>query len=277
MSKNGEIGLKLFLKIVGAILLMIGLIHFMSAMTIDRIIEYKEIEYSSPKISSDLTGYTIAFVTDTHGISSDELRGVVQKLDERKIDLLLLGGDYPSEDAAWRTMEILGQTRTRDGIYGVEGNHDDYENIFEAMRRYRIRPLSNTGNYLRENLFIAGVHDLWNRKPDVAKAIDRAKDRDFILLLAHNPDTTMQQDMSKVNLTLSGHTHGGQITFFGLWAPALHPSNGITRYDQKFKTGWTQSKDNTDVYVSNGTGTPERIPRVFARPQVIIITLKSKS
>ena len=283
MSKNGAVGLKIFLKIIGAILLIIGFVHFMSAMTVDRIIEYKEISISSPKISSSLNGYRVAFVTDVHALPATELQAMVKELDGRNIDLLVLGGDFPNGDAVWRGMQILGQTSTRDGAYGIEGNHDDYEELFAAMRKNRIRPLSNSGQYVRENLYIAGVKDLWNREPDVAKAIGKAKDRDFVLLLAHNPDITMQQDMSKVDLTLSGHTHGGQVTFFGIWAPRL-AWPGISDYGEKFKAGWATSQSGTPVYVSRGTGSiygvfggyDVPIPRVFARPEVTIITLKSQ-
>ncbi len=106
-------------------------------------------------------------------------------------------------------------------------------------------------------------------------ATTESKRDDFVLLLAHNPDITMRQDTSNVDLTLSGHTHGGHVTFFGLWAPALTWNTVITDYGQRFMSGWAESRDGTPVYVSRGTGTFERTPRVFARPQVILFTLQS--
>jgi len=82
----------------------------------------------------------------------------------------------------------------------------------------------------------------------------------------------MVQDTRGIDIILSGHTHGGQITFFGFFAPALLP-RVITDYGHHFSSGWSQSRDGTPVYVSNGLGNYQQVLRVFARPQVILITL----
>lgn len=245
-------------------------------MTFDRMIEYKEIDFASEKIAKETDGYTIAFVTDTHAIPADELREVVQKISERNVDVLLLGGDFPNGSAAYRTMQILAETKTKDGIFGIEGNHDDIEELAHAMKLHGIHLLENEGVYLKENLYLAGVEDLWNRNPDIKKATEKASSKDFVLLLCHNPDVAMKQDMKKVDVMLSGHTHGGQITFFGFFAPALALRGNITEYGQMFKSGWVKTPNGGTVYVSNGTGQIETAPRIFARPQVIFLTLKSE-
>lgn len=243
-------------------------------MTLDRVIEYKEIDFFSEKITKKTDEYVIAFVTDTHAISANELREVVQKINERNVDVLLLGGDFPNGSAAYHTMQIFGETKTKDGIYGVEGNHDDIEELTHAMKLHGIHLLENEGTYLQENLYVAGVEDLWNRNPDIQKAIEGTSNEDFILVLSHNPDVAMEQDMQKVNLMLSGHTHGGQMTFFGFFAPALALQRKITKYGQMFKSGWVKTPSGGTVYVSNGTGQIETVPRIFARPQVIFMTLR---
>jgi predicted MPP superfamily phosphohydrolase len=253
------------------------LLHLVSALTLDRVVQYKEISYSSPQISPALDGYVAAFITDTHAIPAAELREVARRVNELSPNLLLLGGDFPSlGEAPARSMEILAQINTTDGIYGIEGNHDDYVTLFAAMERYGILPLSNSGIQVREGLYLAGVEDLWNREPDIALATADAAPEDFVLLLAHNPDIAMKQDTTGVDLILSGHTHGGQITLFGLFAPALSLSHDISDYGQRFQSGWAKAQDGTDVFVSNGTGNITDIPRIFARPQVILLTLKAE-
>ncbi|HCC35478.1 MAG TPA: metallophosphoesterase, partial [Ruminococcaceae bacterium] len=164
---------------------------------------------------------------------------------------------------------------TTDGIYGVEGNHDNHVELFAVMEKYGMVPLSNNGVCVRDGLFVAGVEDLWNREPDVAKATRAADDGDFVLLLSHNPDVTMKQNTDNADLILSGHTHGGYVTLFGLFAPALVWSNDITEYGDDFMSGWAKSRDGTDIYISNGTGYFEATPRVFARPQVILLALRT--
>ncbi|MCL2856436.1 MAG: metallophosphoesterase [Oscillospiraceae bacterium] len=264
-------------RIVSAIFavgVVVALIHIVHALTLDRIIEYREVDFSSPGISAEMDGYRIALITDTHDISEERLGAVVMELNERRIDLLLLGGDYSSRsfDILRTTMEMLSEVQTTDGAFGVAGNHDTLFDLYPTMEANGITPLSNSGLHPREGFFLAGVQDLQTGRPDVSRATSGAMHGDFVLLLSHNPEIGMRQDTTGVDLILSGHTHGGQVTFFGLWAPALAPRFGITRYGQRFMSGWAYSRDGTPVFVSNGTG--EYFPRVFARPQVVLITLR---
>ncbi|KPL21356.1 MAG: metallophosphoesterase, partial [Anaerolineae bacterium SM23_84] len=70
-----------------------------------------------------------------------------------------------------------------------------------------------------------------------------------------------------VDLVFSGHTHGGQVTFFGLWAPFV-PS----QYGQKYRTG-VVSTARTTAIVSNGIGTIPPPVRFFARPEIVLVYL----
>ena len=239
--------------VVGVLVLV--LTHVVHALTLDKILQYRQITFSSAKIPAQMDGYLIAFVVDTHQMSSDDLVLVVSELNTRGVDLLLLGGDFrSSERTPLQTMDILSRVHTTDGIFGIEGNHDWYQTLFAAMEACGITPLSNEGVHIREGFYLGGVEELWNRRPDVAMAINGAEPDDFTLLLAHNPDLTMLQDTTGVDLILSGHTHGGQMTFLGWWAPYFTFDNGITAYGQRFRSGWSQSRDSTPVYVSNGAG-----------------------
>lgn len=272
-----RIGWNRIFLIIGAFMAVTALIHVVSMLTLDKTIEYKKISFASAKVPMKMNGYKIAFISDTHAMTVQDLKEVVLKLNFWQPDLLLLGGDFPSSgNAPLRSMEVLSQVAAADGIYGVEGNHDNYITLFAAMEQYSIKPLSNSGAYVREHFYLAGVEDLWNRSPDIALAVQGAKPDDFVLLAAHNPDTAMLQDTASVDLILSGHTHGGHITFFGIWAPNLTFRKTVTDYGRRFMSGWAQSRDGTPVYVSNGAGYLANVPRVFARPQVILISLFSE-
>ncbi|MCL1913005.1 MAG: metallophosphoesterase [Eubacteriaceae bacterium] len=260
------------LKVAFITALAVALVHIASAMTIDKIIQYKEVPLVSPDVPSHIDGYRIGFITDIHALPSDTMNAMVDKLNTKGLDLLLLGGDFPTKGKApERALEILSQVEAKDGIYGVDGNHDNYRTLFRAMEKFSIIPLTNSGLYVREGFFLAGVEDLILRKPDIAKAIEGSKEDDFVILLSHNPDVTMLQSTKGVDLALCGHTHSGQVTLFGIWAPYLSFTKGVTKYGQRFMKGWAKSMDGVPVYVSNGTG--DYLPRVFARRQVIIVTL----
>ena len=252
---------------------LIVLVHAIHALTLDRIVVYNEISFTSPNIPAEMDGYRIAFVTDIHAMSrfDERLQRVVNELNQRQIDLLLIGGDIAFDhndlDPA---IALLAQIVTTDGSFGVEGNHDKYQALFAAMEAHGITPLSNSGLYIRDGFYLAGVEDLWNRNPDISVAIANAGSDSFVLLLSHNPDVSMEQDTTGVDLILSGHTHGGQLNFFGRWSIGLD-SGIISHYGDRFRAGWAESRDGTPVYVCRGAG--QYYPRVFARPEVTLITL----
>jgi len=253
------------------ILTLTVLIHLGHAFTLDRIVVYNEISFSSPNLPTEIDRYRIAFVTDIHALTDRRLQRVVDELNQRQADLVLLGGDFTyDEEALERTLSLVSQIGNTDGIFGIEGNHDKYEILFPAMEAHNITPLSNSGLYVREGFYLAGVEDLWNRNPDVLAAIAGAGADSFVLLLSHNPDVSMTQDTTGVDLILSGHTHGGQLNFFGLWSIGLD-SRVISDYGTRFRGGWAESRDGTPVYVCRGIG--DYYPRVFARPEVTLLTL----
>jgi predicted MPP superfamily phosphohydrolase len=249
-------------------------VHVASALTLDRIVQYVELIYTSGKIDLALDGYTIAFLSDIHTMPAGKLKQVANRINARQVDLLLLGGDFPQGSGLWRALRILSGAKPADGIFGVAGNHDYPPDYFHAMRANGIHPLSNEGLSIRKSLYLSGVEDLRRGHPDVAKATAGAGADEFILLLTHNPDTLLLQDGNRVAVALCGHTHGGQITFLGLWAPAMTCSRHISRYGQKLRSGWVRTDGGTDFYVNNGLGSHFGVPRVFARPQVVFLTLR---
>jgi predicted MPP superfamily phosphohydrolase len=196
------------------------------------------------------------------------------ELNKRNLDLLLLGGDFSVRGDHYQgSLREIARINTTDGIFGVEGNHDDYKLLFTAKAQHGITPLDNNGTQIREGFYLAGVHDMWNRNPDIQMAIRDADTDDFILLVSHNPDVTMAQSTARVDFVLSGHTHNGQITFFGM--PLYLLRGSITSYSMRFGHGFTESNDGVPVFTSNGIGDYYTVPRIFSRPEVLIFTMRS--
>jgi hypothetical protein len=259
---------------IGFIVALIPVVHIIHGLTFDKMIRYTEIEFLSENWPCELDGYRIAFMTDKHTTPHETIKKAVDELNKRNLDLLLLGGDFSMRGDHYQgTLQEIAQTVTTDGIFGVEGNHDDYKRLFAAMEQEGIVPLNNTGIRIREGFYLAGVHDMWNRNPDIPAAVAGADADDFVLLVTHNPDVVMVQSTIGIDLILAGHTHNGQITFFGL--PFYLVRGSITNYGKRFGYGFSDSKDGVPVFTSVGVGDYYNIPRIFARPEVVIITMRN--
>jgi predicted MPP superfamily phosphohydrolase len=257
---------------LGLVVCAVFLIHAVHALTLDRIVVFREVAFESHRWPSELSGYRIAFMSDFHTISYEEMSEVVSELNTMDIDLLLLGGDFSMHEANYRyTLRALGRAETTDGIFGVEGNHDAPHGAFAAMLYNGITPLINSGLHIREGFYLGGVEDLWLGQPDVHAAIGGANPHDFVLLLTHNPDVAMWPESAYADLVLAGHTHGGQITFFG-W-PMYLLRGSISAHRTRFARNWAYGAENVPVFVTTGVGTYYTIPRVMARPEVVIFTL----
>lgn len=256
----------------------VGTLHFYDAFVNHDKIQYLKVPVRSRRIPKELHGYRLGFVTDVHQTSEKKLQRLVENLNKQKLDALLLGGDFARDRrTSWNQLKMLSQVKTKDGIYGVEGNHDTPEDLAAGMKLYGMTLLNNEGVHLQQGLYLAGVQEVQYRSPDIPKGTKGRTPSDFVILLSHNPDLTMKQDTSEIDLTICGHIHGGEWSLFGAFAPVLlfpfTPKYGISEYNQRFRTGWCRSRDGTPVYVSNGVG--RHLPfRVYTPPQVITFVLE---
>jgi predicted MPP superfamily phosphohydrolase len=225
-------------------------------------------------------GLRVAFVSDIHlgpFVSAGRVRRIVDQVDRLQPDLIVLGGDYTYRDAGniAPVFAELGRLHASLGVYGVLGNHDHWLGAAatrHAMEEAGIQDLDNRGVWLQregQRLRLCGVDDLWEGRQDLPSALDGATPADFVLLLSHNPDYAEAIGAAPVDLVLSGHTHGGQVTLFGAWAPFL-PSD----YGQKYRAGLIGDDGALRVLVTTGTGMTNEPLRLFARPEIALLTLR---
>ncbi|CEA14772.1 MULTISPECIES: metallophosphoesterase [Methanobacterium] len=239
-------------------------------------IETKEITIESDQIPAQFDGKKIVFLSDIHAspnFSQERIDGVVSQVNALNPDLVLLGGDYVDGDSEYvqSTFASLSKLEAPLGVYAVLGNKDPQYVTLNAIPDYGITYIGNKGTWIEENgsrIRLGGVGD-YNNGAQIQNATTAVvTPQDFVILLSHNPDYFPKVDTSKVDLVLSGHTHGGQVTFFGLWAPSTHSD-----YGNKYRTGVIE-ENNSTLVVSNGLGTTILPIRFFARPQILVITLK---
>lgn len=243
-------------------------------------LEVKEVNLVSPDIPPNFNGKKIIFVADIHNgeyFSRERISGLVSQINGLKPDMVILGGDYASRGSRNTSVcfEELKKLQAPLGKYGVLGNHDYWEGgeeALQAMNGAGITSLDNRGVWIYsegERIRLGGVSDFWHGAPDPIPTIIEASQSDYVVLVSHNPDYAEELETRFVDIVLSGHTHGGQVTLFGLWAPYMSSDCG-----QKYRGGVAKTAYTT-VYVTRGIGMTFLPLRFFARPEITVLTLKS--
>jgi uncharacterized protein len=248
-------------------------------------VEVKGYTFSSPDVPAAFDGTRVVLLTDIHRsffFSQERLIALVDRVNAMDPDLIVLGGDYVygSKDLEAAAFAELARLQAPLGTFAVLGNHDydhprgdrnDPAPAIEAATKAGVALLDNSGVWIEKSgqrIRLGGVSDLQQGHPNVVPAVDGAVASDLVLLVSHEPDFAEALRPGVVDLVLSGHTHGGQITLFGLWAPLPGSIHG-----QKYRTGMVLNEETT-VIVSNGVGTIFPPLRFFARPQIVVVTLR---
>lgn len=226
-------------------------------------------------------GFRIAFISDLHYKSALQEKGLIQlvrQLQTINPDLMLMGGDY-QEGCQYVTelFDRLAEVQPKYGIVGVMGNNDYercHEEIVAEMQKYGMRVLEHTCDTIsKENqrIIVAGVRNPFDLKHNGISPTIALKPEDFVILLTHTPDYVEDVDVSNTDLALAGHTHGGQVTLMGLYAPVV-PSH----YGRRFLKGEKKSSAGIPVIITNGIGTSSKKLRMFAPSEIVVIELHCK-
>lgn len=203
------------------------------------------------------THVRVAHLSDLHfgmWLGETAVRSWVDATLAEAPDLIVLTGDFVDRttgDVA-PLLRQLARLRAPLGVYGVLGNHD-YDRGAAALAEFKqgleragVTLLINEGVSLRDDLFLAGTDDLWKGRPDLGKALADRRPEQACLLMAHIPDL-LPTVPEEVDLTLCGHTHGGQVKL-----PFIGAVMTGSRYGSRFLAGWIH--EPVTAYVSRGLG-----------------------
>jgi predicted MPP superfamily phosphohydrolase len=256
--------------------LLVTLIAFLNSPRV------REHEIAIAGLPPAFDGYRVAQISDLHCgpfASGARVDGWVAAVNRLEADLVAVTGDLIANGSTFVPVVAasLGRLRGRDGVVACMGNHDyftDGEEMASALERAGLTLLRNRGIEVRRDggaLYVAGVDDTWTRRHDLDAALAARPAAAPVLLLAHDPVLFPDAAKRGVALTLSGHTHGGQlgVPFF---AKRFNLARSITR----FTTGLYEIGAAT-LYVTRGLGTTGLPIRLFVPPEITVITLRRRA
>ncbi|MEK6333743.1 MAG: metallophosphoesterase [Acidobacteriota bacterium] len=230
------------------------------------------------RLPAGLDGLRLVHLSDFHYgplTDSKHLERAVKAANDLRPDVIVLTGDYISQDRVYAApcAELVGRLRARFGIYAVMGNHDHWTDaalIADLFRAEGIKVLVNEGLRLDlegESFWLAGVDDTMVGLEDLPLALAGSSEDEMKLLLAHNPIILRRAARAGVDLVLSGHTHGGQVT--------LRPEKSQSGRPRRRLLRGLGRRGNTQIYVTRGLGTVVLPIRYGCPPEVSVLELHS--
>ncbi len=232
-----------------------------------------------PGLSKAFDGYRIVQLSDIHCgpyLPRWVYRSWARKALTLRPDLLAVTGDFIASGVGYVSdvTDFFAHLKAPDGIFACLGNHDRFDDgnaVAESITRGGGTVLHNQGTPLTRGnsaLWIAGIDDRWSHRDDLDAALRDKPQGVPTVLLAHDPDQFPSIAARGVQLTLSGHTHGGQ--FAVPWLPKVN----LARLRSKFTVGMYRLGESV-VYVHLGNGTSGPPTRVGAPPEIAVLVLRS--
>ena len=255
-------------------------------------LELKHITFTSPDLPPYFDGYRLVQITDFHLGSfppgNDFVQKVVDATNNEEPDMILFTGDLVNNQASEVEpyLETLAQLHASDGIYSIWGNHDycEYGNNHSigALKRNRRmlygyqeslgwHQLMNEHHVVSHGMASIAVIGVENpgqppftNRSNLKKAMKGLDPDMFKILLSHDPHHWRREVVGKkIQLTLAGHTHAGQLKI-GKWTPARM---AFKEWGGAYRIGEQM------LYVSSGIGGSFPF-RLGAWPELTVITLK---
>jgi predicted MPP superfamily phosphohydrolase len=250
-------------------------------------ITVKKVTLNFRSLPDFFNGYKILQISDLHSkMFGKGQKKIIDIISSNNPDIIVITGDV-IDSRNYRENEALELVRSSVSlapVYFVAGNHEMRSHRFskfsEELEALGCNVLRNSNKKIQRNndyIYIAGVDDVakYNIKTiksiysnQLSKASKDINNKDFCILLAHRPELFDIYAEKGFDLTLSGHTHGGQIRipFVG---GIFVPNQG---FFPKYIDG-VYKKDASAMFISKGLGSSLFPSRMFNNPEIAIITL----
>ena len=263
------------------ILPVLAILVVLTLIALDERLILRTYTVVSPKLTAEVR---LAVVTDFH--SSDNADDVVAMVTSCAPDAVLMVGDMFDDDIAnrptERTLSLMRQLSAQYPCYYVSGNHEAWTGEMDALYQQTeeagvtvLRMSSGVLTVRGQRIALCGVPDPYEMvlsgAPDteeqLRQALEDVDSADFTVLLAHRPELLAKYAQFPLDLVVSGHAHGGTVRIPGVLNGLYAPNQG---WFPKL-AGGAYTQDGTTLIVSRGLAVRTRLPRIFNRPEVVLV------
>lgn len=248
-------------------------------------VTWNEIEAAT--IPKEFNNKRILQFSDVHlgpEFSLKQLDNLVEKMNELRPDIVVFTGDLIDKFGSYNAEReeakgILQKIHAPLGKYAVFGNHDRggggslfykkymEESGFSVLVNEVQKIKVDNGNYIT----ISGLDDFLLGKPQIDSTLKNLKQKDFNMLLVHEPDVVDKVGRYPVDFQMSGHSHGGQVQI-----PFVGPLI-TTKLAEKYVEGMYELEGKGKplyLYVNRGIGTTRMPVRFWSVPELAVFVLK---
>lgn len=263
------------------ILPVLAILVVLTLIALDERLILRTYTVVSPKLTAEVR---LAVVTDFH--SSDNADDVAAMVASCAPDAVLLVGDLFDDDTqnrpTERTLSLMRQLSALYPCYYVSGNHEAWTGEMDALYQQTeeagvtvLRMSSGVLTVRGQRIALCGIPDpyemVFSGAPDteeqLRQALEDVDSADFTVLLAHRPELLAKYAQFPLDLVVSGHAHGGQVRIPGVLNGLYAPNQG---WFPKL-AGGAYTQDGTTLIVSRGLAVRTRLPRIFNRPEVVLV------
>ena len=263
------------------ILPVLAILVVLTLIALDERLTLRTYTVASPKLTAEVR---LAVVTDFH--SSDNADDVVAMVASCAPDAVLLVGDMFDDDIAnrptERTLSLMRQLSAQYPCYYVSGNHEAWTGEMDALYQQTeeagvtvLRMSSGVLTVRGQRIALCGIPDpyemVFSGAPDteeqIRQAMENVDSAAVTVLLAHRPELLAKYAQFPFDLVVSGHAHGGQVRIPGVLNGLYAPNQG---WFPKL-AGGAYTQDGTTLIVSRGLAVRTRLPRIFNRPEVVLV------
>ena len=263
------------------ILPVLAILVILTLIALDERLILRTYTVVSPKLTAEVR---LAVVTDFH--SSDNADDVAAMVASCAPDAVLLVGDLFDDDTqnrpTERTLSLMRQISAQYPCYYVSGNHETWTGEMDALYQQTeeagvtvLRMSSGVLTVRGQRIALCGIPDpyemVFSGAPDteeqLRQALEDVDSADFTVLLAHRPELLAKYAQFPLDLVVSGHAHGGQVRIPGVLNGLYAPNQG---WFPKL-AGGAYTQDGTTLIVSRGLAVRTRLPRIFNRPEVVLV------